>query len=43
MAVAAVNGPIGGAFAAGLVSAVVLMILIEWAAPAFFYHLTTGL
>ena len=35
--------PIGGAFAAGLVAAVVLMILIEWAAPVFFYHLTVGL
>ena len=35
--------PIGGAFAAGLVAAVVLMILIESFFPTLFYHLTSGL
>ena len=35
--------PIGGAFAAGLVAAVVLMILIESIFPTLFYHLTSGL
>ena len=35
--------PIGGAFAAGLVAAVVLMILIEFIFPTLFYHLTSGL
>ena len=35
--------PIGGAFAAGLVAAVVLMILIEYFFPTLFYHLTSGL
>ena len=34
---------IGGAFAAGLVAAVVLMKLVEYFAPALFYHLTSGL
>ena len=34
---------IGGAFAAGLVAAVVLMILIESFFPTLFYHLTSGL
>ena len=33
---------IGGAFAAGLVVAVVLMILVESLFPTLFYHLTTG-
>ena len=33
----------GGAFAAGLVAAVVLMILIESFFPTLFYHLTAGL
>ena len=35
--------PIGGAFAAGLVAAVVLMILVESFFPTLFYHLTSGL
>ena len=35
--------PIGGAFAAGLVAAVVLMILVESLFPLLFYHLTSGL
>ena len=35
--------PIGGAFAAGLVAAVVLMILVESFFPVLFYHLTAGL
>ena len=35
--------PIGGAFAAGLVAAVVLMILIEATFPTLFYYLTSGL
>ena len=35
--------PIGSAFAAGLVAAVVLMILIESLFPTLFYHLTSGL
>ena len=35
--------PIGGAFAAGLVAAVVLMILVESLFPTLFYHLTSGL
>ena len=35
--------PIGSAFAAGLVAAVVLMILIESFFPTLFYHLTAGL
>ena len=35
--------PIGGAFAAGLIAAVVLMILIESFFPTLFYHLTAGL
>ena len=35
--------PIGGAFAAGLVTAVVLMILVESLFPLLFYHLTSGL
>ena len=34
---------IGGAFAAGLVAAVVLMILVESLFPTLFYHLTAGL
>ena len=34
---------IGGAFAAGLVAAVVLMILVESLFPTLFYHLTSGL
>ena len=34
--------PLSGAFAAGLVAAVVLMILIESFFPALFYHLTAG-
>ncbi len=34
--------PIGSAFAAGLVAAVVLMILIESTFPTLFYHLTAG-
>ena len=34
--------PLSGAFAAGLVTAVVLMILIESLFPTLFYHLTTG-
>ena len=34
---------IGGAFAAGLVAAVVLMILVESIFPTLFYHLTSGL
>ena len=34
---------IGGVFAAGLVSAVVLMILVESLFPLLFYHLTSGL
>ena len=34
---------IGGAFAAGLVAAVVLMILVESFFPTLFYHLTSGL
>ena len=35
--------PIGSAFAAGLIAAVVLMILIESFFPTLFYHLTAGL
>ena len=35
--------PIGGAFAAGLVAAIVLMILVESLFPLLFYHLTSGL
>ena len=35
--------PIAGAFAAGLVAAVVLMILVESLFPTLFYHLTSGL
>ena len=35
--------PIGGAFAAGLVAEVVLMILVESFFPTLFYHLTSGL
>ena len=35
--------PIGGAFAAGLVAAVVLMILVEPLFPTLFSHLTSGL
>ena len=35
--------PIGGAFAAGLVTTVALMILIEAPFPTLFYHLTAGL
>ena len=35
--------PIGSAFAAGLVAAVVLMILIKSFFPTLFYHLTAGL
>ena len=35
--------PIGGAFAAGLVAGVVLMILVESFFPTLFYHLTSGL
>ena len=35
--------PIGSAFAAGLVAAVVLMILIEATFPTLFYYLTSGL
>ena len=35
--------PIGSAFAAGLVAAVVLMILVESLFPTLFYHLTSGL
>ena len=34
--------PLSGAFAAGLVAVVVLMILIESFFPALFYHLTAG-
>ena len=34
---------IGGAFAAGLVAAVVLMILVESLFPTLFYYLTSGL
>ena len=34
---------LGGAFAVGLVVAVVLMILVEYFAPALFYQLTAGL
>lgn len=34
---------LGGAFAAGLVAAVVLMILVETTLPTLFYHLTAGL
>ena len=33
---------IGGAFAAGLVAAVMLMVLIESFFPLLFYHLTSG-
>ena len=35
--------PLSGAFAAGLVAAVVLMILIESLFPTLFYYLTAGL
>ena len=35
--------PIGSAFAAGLVAAVVLMILIESTFPTLFYYMTSGL
>ena len=35
--------PLSGAFAAGLVAAVVLMILVESLFPTLFYHLTSGL
>ena len=35
--------PIGGAFAAGLVAAVVLMMLVESFFHTLFYHLTAGL
>ena len=35
--------PVWGAFAAGLVAAVVLMILVESFFPTLFYHLTSGL
>ena len=35
--------PLSGAFAAGLVAAVVLMILIESLFPTLFYYLTSGL
>ena len=34
--------PLSGAFAAGLVAAVVLMILVESLFPTLFYHLTAG-
>ena len=34
--------PLSGAFAAGLVAAVVLMILVESLFPTLFYHLTSG-
>ena len=35
--------PVWWAFAAGLIAAVVLMILIEFFFPTLFYHLTAGL
>ena len=35
--------PLSGAFAAGLVAAVVLMILVESLFPTLFYYLTAGL